>query len=210
MIIKDALGLYLYIDRYTFRDGYFYNYSGELVSPNELDYFTSRAISAITDLYKTDMGKMAIDELQNSSFNYYIKYAETNRFEQADTRGAFALNNKIFMNDWIIGSGGTIYWNPEGIELFTQKGLKRNSTTDLAHELFHAMDANHGVMDNTDYNGGISKNEWQAVYNENLLRMEMQLPLRTYYRKGITENGFIPLGPRMTKKGKPIKPEGYN
>ena len=31
------------------------------------------------------------------------------------------------------------------------------------------------LMDNTDYTGGISKNEWQAVYNENLLRMEMQL-----------------------------------
>ena len=46
--------------------------------------------------------------------------------------------------------------------------------------MFHGMDANHGLLDNRLYKG-IKKDEWQAVYNENRLRKELGLPLRTYY-----------------------------
>lgn len=81
--------------------------------------------------------------------------------------------------------------------------------SDLAHEMFHGMDANHGILDNTLYKG-IKRDEWQAVYNENCLRRELGLPLRTYYIKGVdSEGNQHPLGPKMIRWGKPKTPKWY-
>ncbi len=68
--------------------------------------------------------------------------------------------------------------------------------------MFHGMDANHGLLDNRLYKG-IKKDEWQAVYNENRLRKELGLPLRTYYKKGIDPEGMLhPVGEKMIRRGK--------
>ncbi|MBR1379177.1 MAG: hypothetical protein IJ557_08650 [Bacteroidaceae bacterium] len=50
---------------------------------------------------------------------------------------------------------------------------------------------------NLDVNGGFKKNfiisisinEWNALYNENILREQLNLPLRTYYRTIIDDLG---------------------
>jgi hypothetical protein len=54
--------------------------------------------------------------------------------------------------------------------------------TDLGHELSHAYDANYGKMDYRIHEG-ISRNDWMAVYRENLIRQQLKQPLRTHYSK---------------------------
>ena len=59
---------------------------------------------------------------------------------------------------------------------------------------------------------GLKKNEWQAVFNENLLRDQLNLPLRTHYTCGFDESGrFINgVGPEMLSNGQPIFPSWYH
>lgn len=87
---------------------------------------------------------------------------------------------------------------------------RTNQATDLAHEMFHALDANRGLLDHREEKG-IPRKDWQAVYRENILRGQMGLPLRTHYRKQMTSNGgFVGgRGERMTSEGKPIKTSWY-
>lgn len=78
------------------------------------------------------------------------------------------------------GSGGTISWNSHGAVLATSIGGSVSKETDLAHEMFHALDANKGLLDDRSENG-IKRSEWQAVYRENILREQLNRPLRTHY-----------------------------
>ena len=58
----------------------------------------------------------------------------------------------------------------------------------------------------------IEKNEFQAVYRENLIRQELNMPLRTHYITNETTDGtFIKgLGPNMLdSSGKPKRPSWY-
>ena len=108
------------------------------------------------------------------------------------------------------GSGGTISWNPEGAVLPTAEGGQVCATTDLAHEMFHALDANRGMMDKR-LEKGIERNEWQAVYHENILRKQMNLPLRTHHTTRKSSNGMFVGGggTKMIKNRHPIKPWWY-
>ena len=105
------------------------------------------------------------------------------------------------------GSGGTVKWNPLGNILPTTKGGMINAVTDLGHELFHAKDANHGLLDDRKEKE-VERSEWQAVYGENMLRKEMNVPLRKYYSVEVDENHLYVggAGTKMIKRGKPIKP----
>ena len=98
-------------------------------------------------------------------------------------------------------------WSPHGEILPTTEGGAINATVDLAHELFHAMDSNHGTLDDRIENE-ITRTEWQAVYNENILRMQMGLPLRTHYMTNQDSQGYYlgGTGPLMLEEGRPIKP----
>ena len=83
----------------------------------------------------------------------------------------------------------------------------------------HAYDAIHGLMnfDKIEVFGvpgvkEIEKNEFQAVYRENLIRQELNMPLRTHYITNETTDGtFIKgLGPNMLdSSGKPKRPSWY-
>ena len=206
--LVDPDGQFLYIGQFSFNDGHLYDQGGSLVEIDDIDDFSRKAYNALLEISKTTSGKELLDELEFSNFTFIISPSETSEFKQSDTRGAYALNNPSRQDEWVIGSGGTIFWNCNGTYLFTQNGYQQNSITDLAHEMFHAVDSNHGVLDNTKYNG-IKKSEWQAVYNENVLRNEMGIPLRTYYQKEKTVDGFMPYGPRMVKHNRPIRPAWY-
>ncbi len=59
---------------------------------------------------------------------------------------------------------------------------------DLAHEMFHALDANRGLLTGKKTHG-IKNNEWQAVFRENTLRSQAGLPLRTNYQVAINADG---------------------
>ena len=78
--------------------------------------------------------------------------------------------------------------------------------------MFHAWDANDGLLDNRVQNGIIKNSEWQATYNENMLRGQMNLPLRTYYHTMIDKNGNYLGGTGqylLDSNNNSIKPIGY-
>ena len=109
------------------------------------------------------------------------------------------------------GSGGTIFWNSYGAVLATLEGGQVSKETDLAHEMFHALDANRGLLDSR-FENGIKRSEWQAVFRENILREQLGRPLRTHYRTNKDQDGnFVKgSGPFMlSDKNKPILPVWY-
>lgn len=116
------------------------------------------------------------------------------------------------------GSGGTIYWNPWAeVELYTQVGLEVTfSEVVLAHELAHAYVSMLGIAHwGKAYELGtipgkrdVTKDEWYAVYLENLLRQEWDLPLRMYYTYKPDWSWYPePIGEKMIRGGAPYLPE---
>ena len=76
---------------------------------------------------------------------------------------------------------------------------------DLAHEMSHAADANMGLSDSRIHGAGLgsSRNEWQAVYRENIIRGQLNIPLRISHRSSYNPNtGAVgPLQPFMLSNG---------
>lgn len=193
------------------------------MSSEGLDDFSQKTITALNTMYGTEEGRSLIDELGNSKNTFTINEASCSNFTPRDKKRAYLAQLKTDPmyqpsyqdainkgHDLSGGSGGDIMWNPAGSILPTTDGGQVCPTTDLAHEMFHALDANRGRMDERIENG-ISRNDWQAVYHENTLRGQMNLPLRTHYGKVIRSNGeFVGgRGEMMISEGKPIKPSWY-
>lgn len=99
-----------------------------------------------------------------------------------------------------IGSGRTIFWNPNSTtQTITTRGSRTvNSTVALGHELFHAYDANVGGLDTRTraFNGGFEQtSEIRASYFGNQLRSAFGLRYcRSQYSNG---------GASLLKNGNP-------
>jgi hypothetical protein len=114
----------------------------------------------------------------------------------------FSAAYKTFKDNGVVmtgGAGGTIYWNSSGGVSLKEVGGGRvnRPTVYLGHELFHASDANRGRMNDTPV-FGITTNEWQATYRENVMRSQMGIPLRSHYSKTFlapSNKPFKPLAP---------------
>ena len=111
------------------------------------------------------------------------------------------------------GSGGIIYFNPKGKHSLPEYGGRSvfRPYISLGHEIFHAVDANNGILGSlkTFLNPEMKRAEWQATFNENRLRLEMGLPLRTHYI--IDEKTGKGTGPYMIYNSKtPKKPYWYS
>jgi hypothetical protein len=140
-----------------------------------------------------------VSDLQNSDNNFTIRRG-SNKFVVDDIRKGAA--NIPELSSMVVGvpktgSGGTIYWNPGsklgGPNVAGNSG--RPSFVGLAHEMFHARDANTGLrhpISDMALLGGhvysataneILKSDWSAVYQENQLRNEAGLPLRQLYKR---------------------------
>ena len=193
------------------------------MSGKGLDKFSQNAVEALNIIYGTEEGQLLINELENSKNTFTIEKATRSEFEPKDRNRAYLAQMKsdpecqTQYQNWLNagydlngGSGGKILWNPAGSILSTTKGGQVCAITDLAHEMFHALDANQGLMDDRNENG-IPRKDWQAVYHENIIRGQLGLPLRTHYRKQMTSNGeFVGgSGEMMISRGKPIKPSWY-
>lgn len=78
----------------------------------------------------------------------------------------------------------------------------------------HGLDANQGLLDDRqEGHPEVDRGEWQAVYRENMMRMELGAPLRTHYLNEVDPSGNIKggTGPYMlSPAGKPILPMWYN
>ena len=89
--------------------------------------------------------------------------------------------------------------------------MRNDPSMILGHEMAHGLDANRGTMSGGMYNG-IGKNEWQAVYRENMMRGQAGIPLRTHYETAITPQGVRTGGigtPMLNNMNIPILPPWY-
>ena len=153
-----------------------------------------------------------ITELQNSGNNYTIVKSNTNQFDVNPAQRVAGYANQL-RNDPNLapslavtpaaamtgGAGGIIQWNPSGgadILVLGSNKVTNSPTTNLMHELFHGRDANRGLLDNR-LNNGLKYDEWQATYKENIVRQQMGLPLREYYRVQDNAGVITGLPPRM-------------
>jgi hypothetical protein len=80
----------------------------------------------------------------------------------------------------------------------TTDGISSSATTDLGHELFHALDANRGELNSSELNG-VRIDEYRTVNRENTLRGELKLPFRTHYQVARDPSGkaLYGTGPNM-------------
>ena len=211
--LVDPEGLELFIGQYKYKDGKLYDSEDNVVKEEQMDDFTKKVYNALCSIATTKTGQEVIDTLQNAKYGYKIQKGEKSSFSKQNVQAAcyYAYPKEVQDHLNQIGSGGTIFWNEEGALLPTENGGQINSTSDLFHEMSHAFDAFHGMLDNTKFEE-LKKEEWQAVYRENLFRHEFKLPLRTHYYPVINIVGkFIGgTGPYMLKEGKPLKPSWYN
>jgi RHS repeat-associated protein len=165
--------------------------------------FLTQCLEALKTISSTELGKSTISELQSSSNNFIIVKSKRSSFDEEDIEKARA---KAKGNGLVGGSGGYISWNPSGEEVPTTSGLRVDPEVDLAHEMFHALDANRGLLDNSREQD-LKRSEWQAVYRENILREQLGKPLRTYYIVNWRGKGKGPY--MLTPDNKPKKPYWY-
>lgn len=186
--------------------------------------FLKDAVGALGDMARGKEGADMLSELQSSTNNFTIvETTGKNKFKADNQTKAYAnqlltnpsqaISLKALQGAGISltgGSGGTIYWNTSGATLPTTNGGQSNSTTDLAHEMFHGLDANRGLEDDRTSNG-VRNGEVQATYRENILRGQLGMPLRTHYKTQTDPSGaFVGgTGPSMIYLNAPLRPKGY-
>ncbi|WP_455949620.1 M91 family zinc metallopeptidase [Odoribacter laneus] len=182
--------------------------------------FLKQTMNALGSIGSTTEGGQMISELSASTNNFTIMRSSNNEFKSSNIVKAYgqqhiAENSATYQmmgaNYVSGGSEGTIYWNPKGASLPTTVGMQNEPFTVLGHEMFHGLDANRGTLISGEYNG-VNKNEWQAVYRENVMRSQAGLPLRSHYGTAVTPEGVRTrgVGPRMITPGnQPILPSWY-
>ena len=202
--LVDPDGREIWVGDYYYCDGNFYDKEGNIHIANSP--FEEKVLQALNTLYGTQQGFELMNPLMGTDeVNVHIKE-----------------NHKSYWGDVFASGGtekaneGTIFWNPNGAELHTTDGWRTNPITDLGHEFSHAYDELVGYEYKVGICEGESTIEWQAVYRENLIRIELGVPLRTHYRTKIKHDYWypsirdfdtkVPDGPEMIKNGKPYFP----
>ena len=152
------------------KDGTLTHIKGTVLNERQLNRFINKAKNSLDKINKTTEGKRMIVDLQNSGTSYKIK------------AGASGYEKNKQKN--------TITWNSNGTKMPVQDNPfgESNGICDLAHELSHAFDKNNNWTDDTPVDG-LKKSEWVACYRENLIRKELGLRYRTYYKKMVTPDG---------------------
>ncbi len=192
-----------------YKEGSLFNEDGSAFQ-GKTKGFLKQSLDALNDIRNTKEGGSMLEELEGSTKvftiakrlsyttndkNGQVKYHSGNQFVSSDIYKAYgnqfqtdpelsqAYNSKKAQGiDFNGGSGGTIYWNPYGGVSLKESGSSPTNrpTIFLSHELFHGRDANRGLLDSRKY-FGLPKSEWQATYSENIMRMQMGIPLRSHY-----------------------------
>ena len=186
--------------------------------------FLKNSVNALNDIRSSKEGGSMLEELEKSTNVFTLEKSSDNKFVDdnsykahanqwaTDPSAATAYPQLVAAGkDFTGGSGGTIFWNPKGADLWEGKTQSNRPTVNVGHELFHGLDANRGLLDSRTQLG-ITRSEWQAVYRENVMRQQMNLPLRTDYKTlyNPNTNVYSPGGPNMLDQNKnPILPSWY-
>jgi RHS repeat-associated protein len=201
------------------KDGSAYSGKGVTTDKNgntKLKGFLKNTVNALGSISSTQVGSDMLAELQGSTNNFTIERGFSNTFTSDNDAAASAnipeLQAVTGNMQGSNGTGGTIKFNPSSSSsgLNTLGNTSRPAYVGLAHELFHGMDANQGtlyyrnsytnVVTGATYNPnfqGLSKSEWRAVYYENVLRKQANIPLRTHYGLNLSGGTTQSTGPRL-------------
>ena len=181
--LVDPDGEEIYVgDNYYYQNGSLY-YKGttDVYVPTK-GSFEEKALIALNTLRGTKQGWELMSPFEGETNktdkkdkDIIIKEASKN----PNTPGKVEVNDYNYSsdNDFL---AATIYWNPEGVQLF--QTLEPNATTDLGHEFSHAYDMATGVKYTIGKHDNCPLNEWQAVYRENMIREELGAPYRRGYK----------------------------
>ena len=175
--LVDPDGEEIYVgDNYYYQNGsLFYNGTTDVYIP-EKGSFEEKALNSLNLLRSTNQGGELMSPLEGKTGkDVFIKEASNN----PNNPGKVEVNDYVYSHDDVFKSA-TIYWDPEGVQLF--KTLEPNATTDLGHEFSHAYDMANDVKYPTDNYDNCPRNEWQAVYRENMIREELGVPYRRGYK----------------------------
>ena len=166
--------------------------NGNSVKYGGSDPFIIATEAALNKISEYNSGGEMVSELAGPGNKFTIEGGQKSSFNPTDKSKAYLaelIDNPKHKDSYDAmkaagalpegGSGGNIVWNPTQ-KVKTTKGERADGVVNLAHELFHGLDANRGKMSD-QLEGGLKRNEWQATYRENILRGEMGLPLRTRY-----------------------------
>jgi len=200
-----------------YENGKLYNENGSAYT-GRVRGFLQKTLNALETISKSSEGLNMVSTLQSSNNTFKIEegssqFNASNRYKayanqiETDPLQSTVKDMKLDIEG---GSGGVIQWNTSGIPIQTSDGMKRDAVIDLAHEMFHALDANNGMLDDRR-ESGVKRSEWQATYRENILRGELGKPLRTNYRHSVDENGVKRgIEPSMLdSSNKNVKPVWY-
>ncbi|MBR3558578.1 MAG: hypothetical protein IKN78_06880 [Bacteroidales bacterium] len=202
--LVDSNGEEIYVgDDYYYRNGYLYYKGTEDVYVPEQGSFEEKALKSLNTLRGTKQGGELMSPLEGETGkDVILKDANNN----PNTPGKVELNDYVYSNDDF--KSATIYWKPEGVQLF--KMLEPNATTDLGHEFSHAFDKANGTTYPTDKVDNCPRNEWQAVYRENMIRKELGLSYRKGYKvllHNVKDGTYTPyLTKMLTQGGLPYVP----
>ena len=184
-------------NNYKYNNGAIYTADNKPYSP-EAGSFIEKAKNAIDVLKTTRTGNGLISTFEGSdNKDVFIKECTNSKCDNLTTdatTGAFISQ--------------TILWNSAGTELPTTAGVQKNAITDLGHEFSHVYDNAKGIPHIFDlYYQGLSRSEWRATYKENLIRKELDVPLRTSYGFSLQIDGVkIHRQAYLLKNGKPYMP----
>ena len=209
------------VNYYYYDDGKlvgFHDKAGNyILDAKSIDPFLDQVGSALAELGLGNEGTSLINELAGPTNNFNIENNGTNDFVPKNQRDSYGnipeMQNVSGDHRGSHGSGGTIHFNPNSRQSgFNTAGNRdRPAFIALGHELFHGRDSNQGTLyysrDYTNpvtgavYNAehnGLLKSEWRAVYYENTVRGQANIPLRTNYGIQETSPGiYAPLPPRL-------------
>ena len=182
-------------------DGREIEYTSGMQYEGESD-FQKQTIEALNYGYdNSPTAKKMIGELSDSKFEYKIKGGDDSGYDPSNSAVVQEYSSdEIFYEK----GGGTIIWKTQGAYIFEkdpQSGLSTlvcRPTINLFHELGHAWDHMAGLLAADDMNfENLQVNEWTATRTENMIRKELNLPLRTYYRANKWEGKSNVSGPAL-------------
>ena len=192
--------------RYQYKnDGLLYCSNGEVYQGS--DAFARSAQSSLKELQgqSTTANKFLGEFVENTSNDIVIKPKQKGGEVCYEPGGSTTV--KYENGGTRTTTNGTIYWNPQGESVPTVDGMLQNGTIDLIHEFVHALDKVENAKLNTKRYEKIEYNEWTATYYENIVRGEMNMPLRDhYYKKEVAPGIYEGFGENILRDGKPWKP----
>ena len=192
--------------RYQYKnDGLLYCSNGEVYQGS--DAFARSAQSSLKELQgqSTTANKFLGEFVENTSNDIVIKPKQKGGEVCYEPGGSTTI--KYENGETRTTTNGTIYWNPQGESVPTVDGMLQNGTIDLIHEFVHALDKVENAKLNTKRYEKIEYNEWTATYYENIVRGEMNMPLRDhYYKKEVAPGIYEGFGENILRDGKPWKP----